>query len=137
MNSGSNDSPAQSPEDPNAPVRAYRDLPTRAEIRAAAERFQAKLRVAVDAGANPHQMGLDRKDAQVAFALTLRPEDRATYFRMNAEETEALTAMTRGDLSELKAQAAATNAIGGQIGATIGSVLIVFVLYKILTEVLN
>lgn len=126
-------------------------LPTRAQIRESAESFQRAIAEGIAAGKNAHQLALDRQDLQTAFAETLSEPDQERYFTIVTEETNALVAAAKLKLAETNVQLAqnqkkiaeqelenaSKNAVAGQVGATVGGLILFFVVFQILKEMMK
>lgn len=91
-------------------------FPSRAAIRAIAERDAEEILGAAAAGGNGYQMALDRQDRVIEYAQTLGPEIGQRYIDIYADEIGAITAM-RAQAN----QAAAVSSVRSSVW--IGSIL--------------
>lgn len=74
-----------------------------------AEWYAQSLSEAADAGANVHQVGIDRTDDVAVFVETLDEQDRGAFWELWTEELSALTAQKEAETAQVlqKAEEAA------------------------------
>jgi hypothetical protein len=120
--------PARWTDDVRRGSRRGARLPTRAELRELVSEHQMEIREIVAVGANPQQLTLDQREKLRAYAERLSKDDAATFLRMYAEETTAVTTRPSDGPRQLPPAAARPLSKSRGLAALVVIVVIVAVL---------
>jgi len=104
-------------------------MPTRAEVRAIAERHMAEFRVVAQQGGNVHQRGIDTTDEVAAYAAHLAPDDRIRLLNMYAKELNALAQFANDQTAQILATTPRNQVSDSSfVGSAIGFVVVLVIL---------